>query len=229
MPPIIVAGADITKGRWVVVVLADGRFESSTVVDTLPAALEDLPHLRTMAVDIPIGLPRGGDDYPRAADSLARQRLGPRRSSVFPAPARPVLDCADYAEANALHRTLTGRGMSRQTWALKAAILQAEEAARRDHRIIEAHPEVTFLAMQGHPLDRPKRSWNGMNLRVELLRRHGVVVPAPLEGAGSTPSDDILDAAAAAWTAHRFATGEGQGLGDPTVDLPNPHAGRIWW
>lgn len=229
MSPIVVAGADITKGRWVIVVLADGRFEHAMVVETLSVTLDVLPHLRTMAVDIPIGLPRSGADYPRPADALARRRLGPRRSSVFPAPARPVLDCADYAEANALHRTLTGQGMSRQTWALKVAILQAEEAARRDHRVIEAHPEVSFLAMQGRPLEHPKRSWNGMNLRLELLRRHGIVIPTSLTDSGSTPPDDLLDAAAAAWTAHRFTAARAEALGEPTADLPNPHAGRIWW
>lgn len=40
------------------------------------------------AIDIPIGLP---PDRPRHCDITARALLGPRRSSVFPAPVRNVI------------------------------------------------------------------------------------------------------------------------------------------
>src|SRR5215216_6597512 len=57
-----------------------------------------------IGIDIPIGL---ADGVPRRCDIGARAVLGPRRSSVFPAPDRRVLFCATYAEANALAKDLT--------------------------------------------------------------------------------------------------------------------------
>ena len=67
--------------------------------------------------------------------------------------------------------------------------------------------------------------------RRSLLAEQGVIIPDVLEGAaGKLPPDDLLDAAAAAWTAHRFETGQAQSLGAPTPDgKPNRHAGRIWF
>jgi predicted RNase H-like nuclease len=44
-------------------------------------------------IDIPIGLTASG---PRSCDLEARRLLGPRRSSVFPAPAREVLRAWSY-------------------------------------------------------------------------------------------------------------------------------------
>lgn len=52
------------------------------------AELFDNSHPRVVAVDVPIGLlERGG----RECDAEARRLLGGRRSSVFPAPIRPIL------------------------------------------------------------------------------------------------------------------------------------------
>nr|BFE75376.1 hypothetical protein GCM10020092_086770 [Actinoplanes digitatis] len=40
-----------------------------------------------------------------------------------------------------------------------------------------------------------------------MLARHGIVLPDHLGPAGQAPPDDVLDAAAVAWSAHRMATG----------------------
>jgi predicted RNase H-like nuclease len=55
------------------------------------------------AIDIPIGLPGG---RPRTVDGEARRLLGPRASSVFPAPARGTLDASSYEEACEASRKL---------------------------------------------------------------------------------------------------------------------------
>ena len=67
--------------------------------------------------------------------------------------------------------------------------------------------------------------------RRSLLAQQGITIPDELGGdAGLMPADDILDAAAAAWTAHRYETGDVKSLGEPTPDgFPNLHAGRIWY
>jgi predicted RNase H-like nuclease len=77
----LVAGADITKGRWVVVVLRDGDFDRAIVTKTLADFLIETPDLEILAVDIPIGLPEVKEHRP--CDLAAKAFLKPRSSSVF--------------------------------------------------------------------------------------------------------------------------------------------------
>lgn len=233
-----VAGVDVAAGRWVVVVLEDGAFWSAVVGLELEALLADLSGIAVVGVDIPIGLPSGeGGDWPRAADRDARKRLRGRASSVFATPPRPVLECTAYEGANTLHRHLTGKGLSRQAWALGARILEVDALAAGDDRVVEVHPEVSFAALadEGGPpargLPHGKKSWNGQHVRRGLLAAAGIELPDELEGeVGRVPADDLLDAAAAAWSAARFAAGSGGSLGEAVSDgRPSRHAGRIWY
>ena len=66
----------------------------------------------------------------------------------------------------------------------------------------------------GRPLGYRKKSAGGALERIELLRDHRIEV-AELGPAASVPLDDVLDAAAAAWSAHRIAVGTAQTLPDP--------------
>ena len=79
---------------------------------------------------------------------------------------------------------------------------------------------------EGRPLRYRKKSAGGALERIELLRRHGIELE--LGSAASAPLDDVLDAAAAAWSAHRVASGAARTLPDP----PELVAGRriaIWY
>ena len=55
-----VAGADVWKGQWVVVVLEDGHFDRAFVAPTIEAAVGNLPDATAIGVDMPIGLPDPG-------------------------------------------------------------------------------------------------------------------------------------------------------------------------
>ena len=158
-----------------------------------------------IGVDIPLGmLP----DRWRAADTLAADQLGPRRGSIFRVPPRAVWQEADFAAANRVCRELTGAGLSRQSWALRPKLLEANAIWERHPGLLfEAHPEVSFRAMAGEPLQHAKKTWAGQTRRRELLARNGIVLPDQIGPAGQAPPDDILDAAAVAWSAHRMATG----------------------
>ena len=173
-------------------------------------AQTDRDELTAVAIDIPIGLPDRGR---RACDVEARARLGPRRSSVFPAPVRAVLHCSTWDEANTRARAIDGRGLPRQAFNLlgKIAEVDALMSPRRQRRIVEAHPELSFASMSGAPLGHPKRSPAGRQERIDLVR----VAPAPLSGAAP---DDVLDAHAALWTARRVAGGAEVRLGDGARD-----------
>jgi predicted RNase H-like nuclease len=218
-------GVDGAKARWVVVALADGAFERAFVVDRL----DDLRGERAEAigVDVPIGLAERGW---READLEARRLLGRRRSSVFLTPPRRAVEAPTFEAALATCRDLTGGdGVSRQAFALFPKILDAERARARDPRIAEVHPELSFRELNGGlPMPHPKRSWNGIVERRRLLERSGIRVPDEIEGlAGLVAADDVLDAAAAAWSAHRLATGQAMPVpAQPPIAAGGP--GRIW-
>lgn len=197
----IAAGADITKGRWIVVVLEDGRFQRAFVENTIANVLNVVEDFAVLAVDIPIGLPRGRRH--RQCDVEAKALLKPNSSSVFFAPPHRVLIEPIYERANLLSKTEYRRGISRQAYGLRTKILEVAPIAARDDRIVEAHPEVCFLTMKGAPLEFSKKTWNGQMERRSLLRAQGIEIPDQLDPAGSIPPDDLLDAAAAAWTAWR--------------------------
>ena len=87
------------------------------------AEVETDGSLDVVAIDIPIGLPPTG---PRQADVLARGQVGRRASSVFVTPIRAALLATTHAEASALHRSATGKGLSQQAYALRAKILEVD-------------------------------------------------------------------------------------------------------
>jgi predicted RNase H-like nuclease len=117
-----------------------------------------------------------------------------------------------------------------QSYALRKKILEVDSCAAADDRIYEVHPEVCFAEMNGEPLTHSKNSWHGQRARLRLLANAGITIPDDLGPVGSIPPDDIIDAAAAAWSADRIANGKADCLGVPALDAkPNPSAGQIWY
>ena len=223
-----VAGVDGCPKGWIAIVLEDGRFVRAERASTFTELLPQLTDARVIAVDIPIGLPDGPE--PRKADVEARGLLGPRSSSVFTTPPRAVLEATTYRKANHLSKQRFDRGISAQSYALRPKIFQVDACAATDDRIYEVHPEVSFAAMGGAPLSHPKKVWNGLATRLLLLAENGIVVPANLQTAGAIPADDVIDAAAAAWSAMRIIEGRAERAGEPIPNgRPNRHAGFIWY
>jgi predicted RNase H-like nuclease len=201
-----VAGADVSKGKWIVVVLDDRRFERAFVVADIAAAVDELVGCVAIGVDMPIGLPEAGASRP--ADIEARAFVGPRRSSVFSTPPAELLACASAAEANLLAKQRGWPGVSAQAFALKKQILAVQPLAQVDPRIWEVHPEVSFAEANGQvPLAWAKSSWNGAALRPRILASHGITIPGDLGPVGAVDVPDVLDASIAAWSADRIARG----------------------
>ncbi len=219
------AGVDAWKGGWVAVVLGADGFDRAVVASRFELLVSGLDDVSVLAVDIPIGLP---DNEPRAADAAARAFVGPRRSSVFTTPPRAVLQAADYQAARTLAQRQFARGISAQSYALASKILEVGEIADRDARIVEVHPEVSFCAIALGPLDQPKKTWNGQMTRRHLLEGEGISIPTDLAAAGAVPPDDVLDAAAAAWSGRRKAHGLAKSLPDPPEALSGT-AAAIWY
>ena len=200
-----VTGIDGCKRGWVAVTLAPPGI-SVTVAATLGA----LPIDGVAGIDMPLGLLADGW---RDADRLARRALGRRGACVFAVPPRPVWAMASYAEANRRCRELTGRGLSAQSWGLRAKLMEADEFRRGGAcQLYEVHPELSFAALAGAPLADTKHSPTGLARRRALLAAAGITLPAGIKGAAA---DDLLDAAAVAWSARRIAGGTARVLPDP--------------
>ena len=222
-----VAGADVWKGRWVVVVLLDGWFRSAFVRPTVTEIIHELGDFSALALDIPIGLPLGKTH--RACDVRAKMYVGERSSSVFHTPPRAVLEAPTYREANRLSKDFCGRGVSAQAYALRAKILEVDPVASADLRLFEVHPEVSFRAMKGRSLAFSKKSWNGQMERRDLVRSQGIDLPGHLEDAGIAAADDLLDAAAAAWSAWRVHLGLAKTLPPLEESNSNERHSKIWY
>ena len=221
---------------WVGVVVDDDGFvaahlhpELATVIGEADAAAHRVgAEVAAVGVDIPVGLVDGPR---RTADVAARAFVGPRRSSVFPAPPRSAAGFATQAEANA-HLAAQGLPLlSAQAAALLGRIREAGAVARGDERIHEVFPEASFRQLAGAGLAHAKRSAAGALLRVRLLEQAepAIVVPVEVGAAGAIPLDDLLDAAAAAWSARRCALGTALAFGDPEeLDVDTGRRIAMW-
>lgn len=174
-----------------------------------------------VAIDIPIGLPRGAER--RTADLEAKAELGAQRSSVFFVPPRAVLSAATQPEATLLSRAAGSVGVSIQTFHIldKVAEVDAVLRDRPDPRVVEVHPEVSLRRLGGRALP-PKRKAAGRTARLDLLRTWlpGLELPSPRPGRAQP--DDCLDAVACAWTAARWQRGEAEVLGGELDELGVP-------
>jgi predicted RNase H-like nuclease len=200
-----VMGLDGCRERWLGVTLVEGRFHAAALFESIADALAADPEASVVGVDVPIGW---GDEHGRPADQEAKVFLGPRASSVFPTFPQAVYAARDHTEAARRARRLTGKAISQQSYALRAKIQEAAKAAAADSRLVEVHPEVSFRALLGAPLEFSKKTWNGVMERRHLLEKAGIVVPRRLPAdVGTAPPDDVVDAAVVAWTARRVASG----------------------
>ncbi len=171
------------------------------------------PAPAVVAVDVPIGLPERGA---RACDRAARALLGPRRSSVFPAPLRALLAAASHDEASRLRERIERKRVSKQAWLIFPKIAEADRLLRRSaaarSAVREIHPELSFYYLNGErPMSAPKRKAAGRDERLEVLRAWcGDAVDRSLASCGrlTCAPDDVIDAFAALWTAERIADGK---------------------
>ncbi len=172
-----------------------------------------------IGIDMPIGLAQDGH---RPADDAARSLLGRRRSTLFPTPARTVLDAVDFSDALVRSRAVSGKGISIQAWNLLPKIREVDQWVTPEHveRVFEVHPELAFarLARNVVPAD-PKRSSAGRAVRLALLDERlglGSTAVAHLQHQRPGPGmglDDVLDAVAVACSCERLLSGNGVVLG----------------
>jgi predicted RNase H-like nuclease len=225
-----VVGVDGCRSGWVGVVLVPGHpavgVLGATIATLVEAASAAAGSVQAIGIDMPIHPPEAG--Y-RQADVAARAHLGRKASSIFPTPARSVLDAPSYADACAVARALDGRAISRQAWALRAKILEVGAWLPVSAcPVYEVHPEVSFSLLTGAPSLAGKRSAAGSAARRRALSAAGIVAPTDLAEARGVAADDVLDAAVVAWSVRRIAAGRARSFPDPPERLPDGRLDAIW-
>jgi predicted RNase H-like nuclease len=212
----VALGFDGAPAGWVAVTLEAGTVCRVEVVthlrDRLPVGATGVD---AIAVDMPVGLV----DAERDADRAARRVLPGRASSIFSTPPRSVVDgwrageVRTHAEAVAVTRRITGKGVSQQAWRLVPKIAEVDDLVASGVPVLEVHPEVAFAVLAGEPLPR-KRSWAGLSARRALLATVGVMLPDRFPDDHLAAPDDVVDAAVCAWVA------DGAVAGPPLRQLP---------
>ena len=232
----IVAGVDGCKTGWLWVAK---NFDTGLITSDVFGSAQELiqqemkPVITT--VDIPIGLTEAG---PRQCDIEARQLLGPRRSSIFPAPIRSLLQADTREHADAIRREIEDKGVSAQSFAIFKKVLEFDKIlSAQPHlqdRVKEIHPEVCFWAWNDkHPMSYNKKSDDGRAERHNLVVKHfgvGVVEEVRIKYPVKCVShDDIYDAFAALWTAERIYESKAGLIPDPSLcDMRGLHM-EMWY
>lgn len=210
-----VVGVDGCPDGWVVatVDLDSGRLEFSVhpIFANLAEAFRDA---YAIGVDIPIGLTFTGQ---RVADVAARRFMPGKASSVFSAPHPAIRHERVYANAVEIARVITGKALSQQAFAILPKIAEVNDYLTPEFqgRIVEAHPEVSFTALNGGmPIKTRKSTQAGFDKRYALLMAKSGFAPIPdrklaskIASGKRVNADDTLDAVVAAWTAKRVAEG----------------------
>ena len=110
------------------------------VHSNLESLLSNLPEKYLVLIDIPIGLPKKES---RLCDLLARDKLGPRRSSVFTVPCRDAVYAKNYKEACHTNLRFLEKKISIQAWNICPKInLQIRV---QNHQVIEFYKSIGFL------------------------------------------------------------------------------------
>lgn len=209
-------GIDGCKSGWFVVGLGADDNYAFRILNHIQELSDYLVATELVLLDIPIGLrSRHADE--RLCDKQARVVLKPKRSSsVFPAPSRGALACDSYEDASEINRVCTGRGLTKQTFAIIPKIREVDAFLRGENRhgkIREMHPEVCFWAFNDKkPMKYNKRTLSGYTERMAVLNRYYPSAQKLVERAlqsykrAEVARDDIVDALVGAITARHAKT-----------------------
>jgi predicted RNase H-like nuclease len=227
-------GVDGCKAGWCAAWVVDDRWDVG-VYPAFADLWEEHQDAASVLVDIPIGL---ADNAERKAEKLLRERLGPRRASVFNTPARKAVHAASKAEAKAINRKASGKSLSEQSLGIIKKISEVDlflaEIPGAVEKVFESHPELAFAMAAGAPMKYPKRDTPGVVERYEILTRFVPDVRGLLDRVRETQpasrvaGDDVFDALILAATGRQGA-GRLKSLPDPAERDATGLPMAIWY
>ena len=235
-----VVGVDGCPGGWVAVWREGGGEPEVGIYVTFSGLIESFGADAVIAVDMPIGLPEFSGRGGRGPEALVRPALGARQSSVFSIPSRAAVYAetavfTTIAEWYAAHRRASAvamrtsdppRGVSIQAFGIFPKIREIDALLRERPelrgRVIESHPEVAFMQLNGgQPMLLAKKAKGvvspaGMEERKALLCRYGYErVFLDQRAPSGAKADDFLDACCMMLVAGRIRRGEAVSWPDP--------------
>lgn len=228
-----VAGIDGCRAGWIVVLLRRTQKTWTHQVTLSPKFADILsldPPPAVIAIDIPIGLLDQPQPGGRDCDRQARQPLGRRASSIFTPPTRPMLQATRYEQVRQ-------QGLSIQSFNILPKIREVDQlmAPALQQRVHEAHPELAFMSLAGAPMQYNKKTLEGREERLRILKGAFRGMQQAFESAGmafkksEVAMDDLLDAYVLAWTALRIGAGQANCVPtDPLVDRKGLRT-EIWY
>lgn len=194
-------GVDGTKGGWIAACVEAGviNIKMFTTIDALCAEYSDAD---SVIIDIPIGLPESKADI--RPDKELRERLKGKASSVFSTPCRQAIQELKKQDAKEQNSKVLGKSLSEQSLALCGKINEVDVFLQNNkawqNRLVESHPEYVFMTLNdGKPIFESKKTKEGLNARIALLRRYTQNIDRVLEETSLLPGmkkrlDDMIDA-----------------------------------
>jgi predicted RNase H-like nuclease len=168
------AGIDGCKAGWILITF-DKNSEEYRILRSDEELKEALDEFDRIFIDVPIGL--NEDEYTRTCDRILREKLGPEyASSVFSPPIRPALHAPTYVEANMQSYEYTEKKLSLQAWNITPKIktidrfLQEDESLRG--KVLESHPELLFMNLNGGMIYQKKNTKKGLKHRLDLVSEY---------------------------------------------------------
>lgn len=169
-------GIDGCRVGWVAVEISDTGFDVD-VYQSIEEICSKFQDSELMLVDMPIGLPESINDI--RPDSDVRKLLSGRSSCIFNTPCRQAVYIDDYHEASIMNRSIMGKGLSRQSFAISPKIREIDELLSRrpdlKDKLKESHPELCFAVLASNssfilPLYYSKHTLEGYKDRVDTLQ-----------------------------------------------------------
>lgn len=167
-------GIDGCKAGWAAWVVGNSK-PQLVIWESLEELVSFLGHDGLWLIDMPIGF--STQDQPdRLCDKGARALLKHRRSSVFTVPCRDAVYADSYEQASELNFAQLGKKFSKQTWGIVPKMRELDgllaSVQPSDLRIRESHPEVVFAALAGRPLSFNKKTIEGREERLAIVKRY---------------------------------------------------------
>jgi len=194
-------GIDGTKGGWIVACVESGVI-SIKMFSTIGDLCAEYSDAESVIIDIPIGLPESDIDI--RPDKELRERLKGKASSVFSTPCRQAVYTGNKQDAKEANKKILSKSLSEQSLAICNKIREVDEFIANNpkwkNRFLESHPEYIFMLLNtGVPIFESKKTTEGINARISLLRRYTQDLDRTLEDIIRLPGmkerlDDIIDA-----------------------------------
>jgi predicted RNase H-like nuclease len=202
------AGLDGCKAGWILITFDEdpGYF----VLRSDEELEEAFKTYDRIFIDMPIGLE--DEEYTRECDRLLRKTLGAEyAASVFSPPIRPALHAPSYVEANIQSYEYTEKKLTVQAWNITPKIKTIDaflqnNAEYRD-KVLESHPELLFMKLNGGMIYQKKKTKKGLRHRLGLVVDHEEVAADFFRDIkeefrrNEVAEDDIVDAMALALAA----------------------------